>query len=177
MYPTPYAGSGVTLPAEERCDMESEIQTFDPPSVQVLIAGREYTQRPLGLRGTARFLDVLASTVADSGSFDLFQQIGDVDVSDPSSIDVDKVFPVLVRTLQMIPDALPKLLAIVLRAPDDEEFLAEDATLSDAVKALKVFIVQNDIPQLVRDFTEVAALFSETMAKAAGTPSEVESAS
>jgi hypothetical protein len=157
--------------------MANDIQTFDPPTVTVQIAGREYVQRPLGLRGTAKFLDVLAGIIADTGSFDLFQQIGEVDVSDPSSIDVDKAFPILIRTLQMIPEALPKLLAIVLRAPDDEEFLAEDATLSDAVKALKTFIVQNDIPQLVRDFSSVATLFSKTMAATAEPPSEVESAS
>jgi hypothetical protein len=158
--------------------MATDIQVLDPASVPVRIAGREYTQRPLGLRGTAKFLDVLATTMTEGGSFELFQQIGDVDVSDPSGIDVDKIFPVLLQTVRMIPSALPLLLAIVLRAPDDEEFLAEEATPADAMKVVKTFITQNDIPQLVRDFTEVAALFGETVAKATtGSPNGAESGS
>lgn len=157
--------------------MGSDIATLDPVSEVVKIAGREFTQRPLGLRGTARLLDVLATAVADTGSFELFQQIGDVDVSDPSGIDVDKIFPILLQAVRTIPDILPKLVAIALRAPDDEEFLAEEATPLDAVKVIKTFITQNDIPQLIKDFTEVTSLFSQTVAKATGSPSEAESAS
>lgn len=158
--------------------MVSDLEVLAPTGVLIHIGGREFTQRALGLRGTAAFLDVLATTVADTGSFDLFQQIGDVDVSDPASIDVDKIFPVLLRTVRLLPNALPKLLAIILRAPDAEEFLAEEASPVDAIRVIKLFIPQNDIPQLVRDFTEVATLFSETVAKAtAGSPNEVESAS
>ena len=151
--------------------MASDIEVLDPVDEIVLIAGREYKQRPLGLRGTAKLLDVLATAVADTGSIELFQQIGDIDVSDPSSIDVDKIFPVMLQTVRTIPDALPKLLAIALRAPDDVEFLAEDATLHDAMTVIKTFITQNDIPQLVRDFSSVTKLFGETVAKATATGS------
>ena len=157
--------------------MASDIDTLDPVGEVVKIAGREFTQRPLGLRGTVRLLDVLATAMANTGSFELFQQIGDVDVSDPSSIDVDKIFPILLQTVRTIPDVLPKLVAIALRAPDDEEFLAEEATPIDAVKGIKTFITQNDIPQLIKDFMEVTALFSQTVAQATGSPSEAESAS
>lgn len=155
---------------------ENDLQVLDPQTVTVRIRGREFRQRPLGLRGTAAFLDVLATTIADTGSFDLFEQIGEVNIADPSNVDLDKVFPVLLRTLRVIPDALPKLLAIVLRAPDDVEFFAEDATAIDALRVFKLFIVQNDIPQLVKDFTEVAALFSQTVT-AVGSPNGTESAS
>lgn len=147
--------------------MVSDIEVLDPTGVAVHIAGREYTQRPLGLRATAAFLDVLATTVADTGGFELFKQIGDVDIGDPSSMDVDKTFPALLQMLRLIPDALPKLLAIVLRAPDDVEFLGDYATPIDAMRVVKTFITQNDVPQLIRDFTEVAALFSQTVSKAA----------
>lgn len=158
--------------------MVSDLEVLDPTSVLIQIGGREFTQRPLGLRGTARFLDVLATTVADTGSFDLFQQIGEVDIDDPSSVDVDKLFPILLRAVRLLPEALPKLLAIILREPEAEDFLAEEATLTDAVKAIKTFITQNDIPQLMRDFTEVAALFRQTVAQATAAPTnEVESAS
>ncbi len=159
--------------------MTSDIETLDPVGEVVKIAGREFMQRPLGLRGTARLLDVLATAVADTGSFELFQQIGDVDVSNPDSIDVDKIFPILLQAVRTIPDILPKLVAIALRAPDDEEFLAEEATPIDAVKVIKTFITQNDIPQLIKDFMEVTSLFSQTVAKATatGSPSEAESAS
>ncbi len=157
--------------------MQTDIGVLDPVSKVVKIAGREFDQRPLGLRGTARLLDVLATTMADTGGFELFQQIGDVDVSDPSSIDVDKVFPALLQIVRTIPDALPKLLAIALRSPDDEEFLAEEATPVNALRVIKTFIMQNDIPQLIKDFTEVTSLFGQTVTAATGSPSEVESAS
>ncbi len=147
-----------------------DMDVLDPVAVDVKIARREYAQRALGLRGTGKFLDVLATTVANTGNFDLFQQIGDVDVDDPSSIDVDKLLPILLQIVRAIPDALPKLLAIILRAPDDEEFLAEEATPGDAMRVIKTFITQNDIPQLVKDFMEVAALFSKTVAETTGPP-------
>ncbi len=157
--------------------MASEIGVLDPVSESVKIAGREFTQRPLGLRGTAKLLDVLATTMADTGGFELFQQIGDVDVSDPASIDVDKIFPALIQIVRTIPEALPKLLAVALRGDaGDEEFLAEEASPSDALKVIKTFIVQNDIPQLIKDFTEVTSLFSQTVAKVTS-PSEAESVS
>lgn len=157
--------------------MAEDIQVLDPEAVDVKIAGREYTQRALGLRGTGKFLDVLATTISGTGSADLFQQIGDVNVDDPANVDVDKFLPILLQAVRAIPDALPKLLGIVLRAPDDEEFLAEEATPIDAMRVVKTFITQNDIPQLVRDFSSVTALFSKTVAAATGSPNEAESAS
>jgi len=155
--------------------MASDLEVLAPTGVTVKIGGRDFTQRALGLRGTAAVLDLLATTIADTGSFDLFQQIGEVDVSDPTNIDVDKFFPILLRTVRLIPSALPRLIAIILRAPDDEEFLAEEASPIDALRVIKTFAAQNDIPQLVRDFTEVAKLFGETMSQAtAGSPNGTE---
>ncbi len=151
--------------------MTNDLQVLDPPSVRVTIAGRDFEQKPLGLRGTAALLDVLATTVTESGSFSLFSELGDIDLADPTKVDVDKVLPVLLQTVRLIPDALPKLIAIALRT-DDVEFIGEHVTPVRAMRIIKTFISQNDIPQLVRDFTEVAALFRQEMATLAQPPTE-----
>jgi len=151
--------------------MTTDLQVLDPPSVKVTIAGREFEQKPLGLRGTAALLDVLATTVTESGSFSLFAELGEVDLSDPAKVDIDKVLPVLLQAVRLIPDALPKMIAIALRT-DDVDFVGEHVTPVHAMRIIKTFISQNDIPQLVRDFTEVAALFRTEMATLAQPPTE-----
>lgn len=139
--------------------MASDLDVLDPTGETLTISGREFTQRALGLRGTAAFIEVLATTVADTGNFDVFNKLGEVDVNDPNSIDIEKMFPILLQVLRLIPEALPRLISICLRAPDDVEFLAEYVTPITALKIVKTFVVQNDVPQLMRDFTEVAAMF------------------
>lgn len=154
--------------------MATDLETLDPTGVVLKIAGREFTQRALGLRGTAQFIEVLATTVAETGNFDMFNKLGEVDVSDPANLDFEKMLPILMQTLRLLPDALPKLISICLRAPDDVEFLADNVTPITALKVVKNFIVQNDVPQLVRDFTEVAAIFTTLTAEKSGSPEAVE---
>jgi len=157
--------------------MASDLETLDPTGESITIQGRTYTQRALGLRGTAQFIEVLATTVAETGNLDMLNKLGDMDVSDPKKLDMEKMFPLLLQTLRLIPDALPRLIAICLRAPDDTEFLAEYATPGIALRIVKTFVVQNDIPQLVRDFTEVITIFNKLSAEKAGSPEPVAVAS
>jgi len=140
--------------------MASDIDVLDPTGETLTISGREFTQRALGLRGTAALVEVLATTVADTGNFDVFNKLGEVDINDTSSIDIEKMFPILLQVLRLVPESLPRLIAICLRAPDDVEFLADNVTPITALKIVKTFIVQNDVPQLMRDFSEVAAMFT-----------------
>jgi len=152
--------------------MGSDLETLDPASEVLTIAGRTFTQRALGLRGTAQFIEVLATTMAETGNYDVFNSLGDVDVSDTKKLDMEKILPIMIQTLRILPNALPRLIGICLRAtsPDDEEFLADNVTPITALKVVKTFIVQNDIPQLVRDFTEVAAIFGKLNAAKTGSP-------
>jgi len=155
----------------------TQIETLSPPIVEVVISDRlpspegadgeqrTYHQSELSLRATGTLIEFLASLVADpSSGLDLDELLASDLSTSPG------IATLLERLLGLGPTVLASVIAIVLGAPQDAEWIADNLSPSRALRIIQTFVQQNDVPGLVRDFTSLQGELRSVMSQFAPEP-------
>jgi len=145
---------------------KTDTQVLLPKEVAFYIGGRTYVQKPLTLRRTTRFITAVADEAQKAVNSPSLTALLTTDLE---GIDAVAALPALMQGLQALPDALPRLMAIVLTGDEqaaDIDFLDENASLADALRVARVFVEQNDVEELVENFTVLRGVVTAALEKA-----------
>lgn len=148
-----------------------DISILAPPAVTVVIGERTFTQKPLSLRGTTDLLSVLQEEFNKASSAAFLTEIAsmEVDTENPMSM-----LPTFLGMINRIPDAAPRLMAVILgaKAANAEEFdetaeyIADNASPVQALSVFRTFLEQNEPQELIANFLALRTVFSRAMEQA-----------
>lgn len=148
-----------------------DISILAPQPVNVTIGDRVFIQKPLSLRSTTDLLAVLQEEFNKASSAAFLTEIAamDIDTDNPMSM-----LPTFLAMLNRIPDAAPRLMAVILgvkfsdRETFDEvsEYIAETASPNQALAVFRTFLEQNEPQELIANFLALRIAFSMAMEKA-----------
>lgn len=156
------------MPRERKTKTPTEALTEVP--VVWRIGDRQYTQRALSISGTTRLLRLLSEQISTVVNTPFFASLAAMDMS---QVDAEKLTAMVVAALAAVPDLLPKLLTVMIGAPDeDAEYIADNAAPSLAIKIVETFLDQNEPEVLVQGFFGLGRRIKALIPKTTETPSE-----
>jgi len=134
------------------------IRTLDPKPETVHIVDRGpvlegepevriYIQRELSLRQTGLLLELLTSIILDPASGVDLEEVMNLDLNTANGLSM-----LVGKVIGLGPAVVSRLLAILLNAPDDAEWLLDNLTPAEAMAIIRRGMVQNDLPGLLADF-------------------------
>jgi hypothetical protein len=145
---------------------KSQIRTLDPKPESVSVIDRAteewraYTQRELSIRQTGALLELLAGVILDPES--------GIDLDEVLKLDLNTAVglsTLVGKVIGLGPTIVSRLIAILLNAPNDSDWLADNLSPSEALTIIRRGMVQNDLPRLLADFfalqTELTAALSQ----------------
>lgn len=144
----------------------NDLETLAPSSVTVVIGNREFTQRPLSLRGTTRLVSVIAEEFGNAASSPALANLLETDLDQVNAVEAA---PLLLKVLQSVPNALPRVITIILTGTDEEsdvDFIDANCGIAAALRVFRVFMEQNEPEELIENFTVLRTMLSTAMSKA-----------
>ena len=145
---------------------KSDSQILLADSVSVEIGERLFHQKALSLRGTAR---LVAAVAEELQKVTQSPALANLLTTDLEEMDVVALLPVIVQVIAAVPDALPRIMAIVLTGDEhieDIDFLDDNASLADALRIGRTFIEQNEFEELVENFTVLRGAVTTALERA-----------
>lgn len=163
---------------------ENDLTTLAPKPVTWRIGEQTFVQTPATLDQLADIMDVIVDAVLSSDNsalLDKFMATATADTKDEDE-DGDKddesgqdkaeglakalasdrdMITGLVRIIATLPRSMPKIVAAILDAPED--YLRANLRPKEAFGTLRVFIQQNDVGSIIRDFSELFQEFKTEM--------------
>lgn len=150
-----------------------QVDTLSPPVVEVVVAEpgdpsdpskcgeqRRYFQSELSLRQTGELIDFLASLMNDPEEGIDLDELLNTDLSSGQGM-----ANLIRRLLSLGPAALAKVVAILLSAPSEADWIAENITPGEVMRILKTFVQQNDVAGLAQDFFALQAELSTALSQ------------
>jgi hypothetical protein len=151
----------------------NDLKVLVPETVTWEISGQTFEQAPATLDRLADIMDVIVDEVLASGKGELLDKLMDTatavggdekaekGVADAAkSVIADReMLTSFVRIIATLPRSMPRIVAAILGAPED--FLRANLRPKEAFSVLRVFVQQNDVGSIVRDFFD---LFNELKA-------------
>ena len=145
---------------------KDDLAVLAPPSVEIIIGGRTFVQKPLSLRGTARLVVAISEELQQAASSPVLASLLDTDTDD---LDAVVMVPMLVQVLSSVPNALPRLITVILtgaEATEDVEFIDNECRLPQAMGVFRTFIEQNEPEELIENFMVLRSTLSDALSKA-----------
>lgn len=153
----------------KRTALDSDLKVLAPESVTWEIGDKTCHQSPATLDQLADIMDVIVDEVLTSGKGELLDKLmatanaaGDGENPEKAGLEAISDRDTLtsfVRIIATLPRAMPRISAAILG--ESEDFLRANLRPKEAFGILRIFITQNDIGSIIRDFF---ALFSEMKA-------------
>ena len=146
----------------------NDLKVLVPEEVVWEIGDQSFTQKPATLDTLADIMDVLVDEVLAAGKGELLARLMDTasavgegdseeDVIKKSTELADReMLTGFVRIIATLPRSMPRIAAAILGAPED--YLRANLRPKEASGILRLFVKQNDIGSIIRDFF---ALFNE----------------
>ena len=167
---------------------DNDLRVLAPAVVVWKIGDREFKQTPATLDALADIMDVIVDEVLSSGNSGLIDKLMNTanDVSDEGDDDKKKndgseeglksvarnlasdreLITGLIRIVATLPRAMPRIAAAILDTEEGatEDYLRANLRPKEAFGMLRIFIKQNDVGSIVRDFFALAQEFKTEMA-------------
>ena len=165
----------------------NDLRVLSPEVVVWKIGEREFKQTPATLDALADIMDVIVDEVLSSGNSNLIDKLmnaansdvgedGDEKKKDGSEEGLKSVaknlasdrelITGLIRIVATLPRAMPRIAAAILGTEEEatEDYLRANLRPKEAFGMLRIFIKQNDVGSIVRDFFALAQEFKTEMA-------------
>lgn len=145
---------------------KTDLEVMAPTPTEVVIGDRVFVQKPLSLRGTARLVVALSEEIQRAATSDALDSLLAQDLNEASA---GAMVPALIQVLSGIPNALPRIITIILTGDDDKEdveFVDVNTRLVQAMRILRTFVDQNEPEELVENFMVLRSTLSDALSKA-----------
>lgn len=130
----------------------TELEVLSPVAVEWVIGDRLFYQQPLNLKRLSAVMKEITDVLLSGGRGAILDQVMDaVGEGGLKGAARQTVMPVLVRTIVSIPEALPRICALILEK-GDEKYLDAHLGGRQALAIIKTFIEQNEVGALLQDF-------------------------
>lgn len=144
----------------------NDLEVLAPTPVVVKIGERVFSQKPLSLRGTTRLVVAISEELQNAASSPALSSLLSQDLA---NVDAVGMVPIFTQVLGGIPDALPRILTVILTGEEhieDIEYIDAECRFPQAVHVLRTFIEQNEPEVLVEDFMVLRSTLSDALSKA-----------
>ena len=155
---------------------DNDLKVLAPETVTWKVGDQEFEQTPSTLDQLADVMDVIVDEVLSSGNSNLLDKLMDSATAGAADSDEDEdgdastkakdvaksltsdreLLTGVVRIIATLPRSMPRIAAAILDTPED--YLRANLRPKEAFGILRIFIKQNDVGSIVRDFF---ALFQE----------------
>lgn len=135
--------------AETKLD---ELAVLSPDAVEWVIGDRLFFQQPLPLKRLSAVMKEITDLLLSGGRGAILDQV--VDALGEGGLKGrvrQEVMPIIVRTVVSVPEALPRICAMILEQ-GDEKYLDAHLGGRQALAIVKTFIEQNEVGALLQDF-------------------------
>ena len=165
---------------------DNDLKVLSPEIVVWKVGDREFKQTPATLDALADIMDVIVDEVLSSGNSNLIDKL--MNTANAVSDDDDEkkndgseeglksvarnlasdreLITGLIRIVATLPRAMPRIAAAILDTEEGatEDYLRANLRPKEAFGMLRIFIKQNDVGSIVRDFFALAQEFKTEMA-------------
>lgn len=145
---------------------KNDLEVLSPSAVEQVIGDRTYVQKPLSLRGTTSLIAAIGQEVEKATAS---PALASLISSDLENVDVASLIPNMVEILATIPNAVPRILTVILTGKEDVdeiEYINDNCRLPQAVRILRTFIEQNEPEELIENFMVLRSTFTNAVNKA-----------
>ncbi len=153
---------------------ENDLTVLAPKTVTWEIGDQAFEQAPATLDQLADVMDVIVDEVLASGKGELLDKLMDtttavkegespdkaVEAAKESVVSDREMLMSFIRIIATLPRAMPRIAAAILGAPED--YLRANLRPTQAFGIIRVFVQQNDVGSIIRDFF---GLFQELKAE------------
>lgn len=150
-----------------KSEAKNDLKVLAPETVTWEIGDQTFEQAPATLDRLADIMDVIVDEVLASGKGELLDKLMDtttaageagegdkskdaVETAKQSIVSDREMLMSFVRIVATLPRALPRIAAAILDAPED--YLRANLRPKEASGILRVFVQQNDVGSIIRDF-------------------------
>ncbi len=139
---------------------KSETEILVPTPVVVRLGDREYSVRPMNLKRMRDFTRVIGDIAAAASSSPALTSVMNMDTDN-----LGQVVGAISGLVMEVPEHIPALLGVIVEHPEDAEYFEEEARPAQVIKALTVFLEQNDPKELIENFFALRDLIQANIPK------------
>jgi len=146
---------------------QNDFEILAPKPVDVTVGDRKFVQEPLSLRATTGLIVAVSEEFERATSSPAVMEFMD---SDMEKVPALSFVPKLLKALSDIPNAVPRILSIILTGDDTDAdlvaFIDKQCRPVQALRILRTFVEQNEPEELIENFTALRSMLGNAMNKA-----------